>query len=268
LWGRIAATNAASDVFAMGARPLFALNIVGWHRDVLPLDLLGEVLAGADDVAREGGWVNVGGHSIDDREPKFGQAVIGEARPSRLLRNSALRNGDRLVLTDPIGTGAITTAIKSGTATDAAQAAAVEVMVRSNAEAARLAVDAGVRAATDVTGFGLLGHLAAMLDASEVAAELDVTAVPVLPTASAHVAAGTVPGGTRRNLDWVRPRLEGPGTEEELLVLSDAQTSGGLLLGVARPQVDGLVRSLRAAGHGRATVIGTVRGDGGGIRLR
>ena len=262
-WGRIAATNAASDVYAMGGRPLFALNIVGWNRDELPLDLLSEVLDGAAAAAAAGGWVTVGGHTIDDPEPKFGCAVIGEVRIDRMLRADRLRVGDVLVLTKPLGIGVISTAVKRGAASPVAVDAAVGSMLRLNVRAAEVAVAAGATGATDITGFGLLGHLRRMAEASAVDVSVETSAVPVLPEVADLVAGGMVPGGTRRNLAWVTERLTSTVDEHTLLVLADAQTSGGLLFGVSSDAADAVVDELRSDGHS-AAVVGRVTGHGDG----
>jgi selenide, water dikinase len=251
----------------MGARPLFGLNIVAWSRDELPLEMLEEVLAGAAEAARDDGFVLAGGHTIDDPSPKFGVAVIGEADPGRLITTAGLRDGDILVLSDPIGIGVITTAIKAGAASQDAIDAAVATMVRSNASAAAVALDAGVTGGTDVTGFGLLGHLANLLDASGMDAEITVADVPLLPDVARLAAAGNVPGGTRRNLAWVAPRLTDHDVDEALVVLlADAQTSGGLLIGVDPGRSESAVERLRAAGH-PAAVIGRVTAGHGRIGL-
>jgi selenide,water dikinase len=228
-FGRIVAANALSDVYAMGGRPVLAVNLVGWPRSVLPLELLREVLRGGLEVARQAGCAVAGGHSIDDPEPKYGMAVTGLADPQRLLRNDAAKPGLPISLTKPIGVGLLNNRHK---ATGEVFPQAIDSMTALNDEASRAALAAGVRAATDVTGFGLLGHLFKLLRASGVGAELEVAAVPVLDGAREALADGFVSGGTRRNLDWVRPQLDvGPGVrEEDLLLLADAQTSGGLLV--------------------------------------
>ncbi|HEY8300331.1 MAG TPA: selenide, water dikinase SelD [Jatrophihabitans sp.] len=226
-WGRIAAANALSDVYAMGGRPVVAINLVGWPRDVLPGELLTEVLRGGLDVAALANCPVGGGHSIDDPEPKYGMAVTGVADPERLMRNDAAVAGLPLSLTKPLGVGVLNNRHKS---TGDVFLHAIESMAALNADAAEAALKAGVRAATDVTGFGLLGHLHKLLRASGVAAVLDAAAVPYLDGARDALAAGYVSGGTRRNLDWVRPSLESSVDEDELLLLADAQTSGGLLV--------------------------------------
>jgi selenide,water dikinase len=211
----------------MGGRPLMAVNLVGWPRDVLPGELLTEVLRGGLDVAREAGCHVAGGHSIDDPEPKYGMAVTGVADPQRLLRNDAAVAGLPISLTKPLGVGMLNNRHKS---TGEVFPHAVASMVALNRQAAQDALDAGVVAATDVTGFGLLGHLYKMARASGVSAVVDAAAVPYLEGARDALRAGFVSGGTRRNLDWVRPHLAADVNEDELLMLADAQTSGGLLV--------------------------------------
>jgi selenide,water dikinase len=264
-WGRVAAQNAVSDVYAMGGRPLFALNLVAWPSSELGPEVLAEVLAGGAEIGAEGGFAVVGGHSIDDPEPKYGLAVIGEVHPDRILTNAGLRDGDVLVLTKALGVGVATTAIKTGTASPSVAAAAVASMTASNAAAARAAVDAGATGCTDVTGFGLLGHLMKMAAASGVDAEIDVAAVPFLPGTRALAEAGTMPGGSRRNRDWVADAVDaGPFGELDVLLLADAQTSGGLLFGAAPEQAAAAVAALGAP----AAVIGRVRAGTGRITLR
>jgi selenide,water dikinase len=227
-WGRIAAANALSDVYAMGGRPLVAVNLLGWPRDVLPFELAREVLRGGLDIARKAGCHVAGGHSIDDPEPKYGMAVTGIADPDRLLRNDSAGAGDAITLTKPLGVGVLNNRHK---VTGENFPQAVAAMTALNRDAAAAAVAAGLRAATDVTGFGLLGHLHKMARASGVTAVVDVAAVSYLDDARESAHAGYVSGGTRRNLDWVRPQLDSAGYDEtELLLLADAQTSGGLLL--------------------------------------
>jgi selenide,water dikinase len=226
-WGRIAAANALSDVYAMGGRPVVAVNLVGWPRDTLPNELLREVLRGGLDIAREAGCHVGGGHSIDDPEPKYGMAVTGLADPNRLLRNDAARPGLPISLTKPLGVGVLNNRHK---ATGEVFAHAIECMVALNRQASLDALAAGVQAATDVTGFGLLGHLYKMVRASGVSAVVDAASVPYLDGARNALRDGYVSGGTRRNLDWVRPQLDATVDEDELLLLADAQTSGGLLV--------------------------------------
>jgi selenide,water dikinase len=226
-WGRIAAANALSDIYAMGGRPILAINLVGWPRDTLPTELLREVLRGGLDVAALAGCPVAGGHSIDDPEPKYGMAVTGLAEPERLLRNSSAKAGMPLSLSKPLGVGVLNNRHK---ATGVVFPQAVESMVALNDRASRDALAAGVVAATDVTGFGLLGHLYKMVRASGVSAVVDAASTPYLDGAREAVRDGFVSGGTRRNLDWVRPHLSSTVGEDELLLLADAQTSGGLLM--------------------------------------
>jgi selenide,water dikinase len=227
-WGRIAAANALSDVYAMGGQPVVAVNLLGWPRDVLPLELAGEVLRGGMSVAHEAGCHLAGGHSIDDPEPKYGLAVTGIADPGKLMRNDTGRPGQPLTLTKPLGIGVLNSRHK---ATGEVFPEAVAAMTRLNRDAARAAVDAGIRCATDVTGFGLLGHLFKLAQASGVTAIVDSAAVPYLEPARDALRDGYVSGGTRRNLQWVAPHADlSLVDEDEALLLADAQTSGGLLL--------------------------------------
>ncbi len=226
-WGRIAAANALSDVYAMGGEPLVAVNLLAWPRDVLPFEIAGEVLRGGADVCVQATTHLAGGHSIDDREPKYGLAVTGIADPHRLLRNDTGVAGLPLTLTKPLGLGVLNNRHK---ATGAAFPQAVDTMTTLNRDAAKAAVAAGAVCATDVTGFGLLGHLLKLVRASGISAVVDAAAVPYLDGARDSLAAGYVPGGSRRNLEWVSPYVDSRVADEELLLLADAQTSGGLLV--------------------------------------
>ncbi len=250
-FGRIAATNALSDVYAVGGEPLVALNLLGWPRAKLPADLAGEVLRGGLDAARGAGCLVAGGHSIDDPEPKYGMAVTGLADPDALLRIDAGVPGLPLSLTKPIGSGVLNSRHK---ATGEVFEHAIAVMTLLNAEASRAALAAGLRCATDVTGFGLLGHLFKLARASGVSAVLDHSAVPLIDGARDAARAGYVPGGTRRNLDWVVPHADfGDLAEEDLLLLADAQTSGGLLIAGEVPGVP-IIGELRPAAGATITV--------------
>ncbi len=226
-WGRIAAANALSDVYAMGGEPLVAVNLLAWPRDRIPFELAAEVLRGGADVCAQAATHLAGGHSVDDPEPKYGLAVTGIADPGRLLRNDAGRAGTPLTLTKPLGLGVLNNRHKR---TGEVFEEAVETMVTLNRDASRAALASGARCGTDVTGFGLLGHLMKLCRASGVTAVLDAAAVPYLEAARPSLAAGFVPGGSRRNLDWVRPHLSATVDEDDLLLLADAQTSGGLLV--------------------------------------
>ena len=226
-WGRIAAANALSDVYAMGGTPLLAVNLLAWPRDKIPFELAAEVLRGGADICVGAGCHLAGGHSIDDPEPKYGLAVTGMADPDRLLRNDAGRAGVPLTLTKPLGLGVLNNRHK---ATGERFEEAIAWMTTLNRDASSAAIAGGLTCATDVTGFGLLGHLMKMARASGVTAVVDSAAVPYVDGARESLAAGFVPGGSRRNLDWVRPHLSSSLSEDELVLLADAQTSGGLLV--------------------------------------
>jgi len=269
-FGRIAAANALSDIYAMAATPLFALNLVGWPRDKLPFELLGEVIRGGADMAREAGAFVLGGHSVDDPEPKYGMVVIGDARPERIVKNSGAKPGDALVLTKPIGTGVLATALKRDLVTEQDLAPAVVSMTTLNAGAARAMLAVGVHAATDVTGFGLLGHLRNLLEASGAAGEVNAAAVPLLAGARELAERGAIPGGTERNAASLTAAVTfGAGVDRTARVLlADAQTSGGLLIAVPPARVDALVAALRREGTPVAAVIGrVVAGSAGRISV-
>ena len=267
-WGRVAAANSVSDVYAMGGRPLFALNLVGWNTDKLPTELLGEVLAGGQDIATQAGFVIAGGHTIDDPEPKYGMAVTGEVHPDRILTNAGLRFGQDIVLTKPLGVGVLTTAIKAGRRDPEQVAAAVASMIRLNDVASRVALAAGATGCTDVTGFGLAGHLGRMALESAVAVTIEFEAVPFLPGALEFADDGVMPGGSRRNLTWALEFLDaGKHDEVHQLLVADAQTSGGLVFGVDPSETAGVLAELAATGH-TAARIGTVTDGDPGLRLR
>jgi selenide,water dikinase len=258
-FGRIAAANALSDIYAMGARPLFVLNLVGFPRTLLAAGLLEEILRGGSEIAREAGVPTLGGHSIDDAEPKYGLVAVGEVNPASMVTNAAAKPGDALVLTKPVGSGVIATAIKKGAAPTDVIEGAVRVMSTLNRRAAEAMLKAGVRSATDVTGFGLLGHLHKMLYASGVSARIDASAVPLLPGARELAAAGHVPGGTHRNLADLESALDFAAELDEVtrILLADAQTSGGLLMSVPMERVEGLIEDL-TGNVPAAAVIGVV----------
>ena len=253
-FGAIAAANALSDIYAMGAQPLMALNLVAFPIKELPASVLSDILRGGLEKVREAGIDILGGHSIDDHEPKYGLAVTGTVHPDRVVRNRGGRPGDRLLLTKALGTGIITTAIKHQVAPAESEAAAIQGMLRLNREAADAMAAVEVHAATDVTGFGLLGHLHYLARASGVAARVEAAAVPVLPGAEALADAGEVPGGTRANERFLASRVRWPAAlpAARQIVLSDAQTSGGLLIAIAAPEADRLLDALQrrgVAGH-------------------
>ena len=268
-FGRIAAANALSDVYAMGARPLFALNLVAFPRKLLGEGLLAEIVRGAGEACREAGIAVLGGHSVDDPEPKFGMVAVGMVRPDRVVTNRSALPGDVLVLTKPLGSGVVTTALKAGAAPDEAVAAAVDVMVTLNRAAAEVMVHHGVTCATDVTGYGLLGHLRNVCRASGVRAEVSAGDVPLLPHAEELAAAGHVPGGTKRNLaDLMDDVLfDVAVTDVHRTLLADAQTSGGLLMAVAPDRLEALMADLRAVAPAAAVVGAVVEGRGGSIAV-
>jgi selenide,water dikinase len=266
-WGRIAAANALSDVYAMGGSPKIALNVAAWPVDDLPVDLLGDALRGGRDVAARAGVVVAGGHTITSTEPIYGMVAVGFVKPRDMIRNDAARPGMSLFLTKPIGTGMIATAIKRGEATDEKAAAAVATMTTLNASASVAAVDSNVAAGTDVTGFGLLGHLRRMLDASGCAAEIDADRVPLLDGVLELARRDIVAGGTKRNHAWIAPVTDfGELTTPEQHVLADAQTSGGLLLATERPGI--LRANLRSEGVDFAEIGRVVDGEPGRTTVR
>ena len=265
-FGAIAAANAFSDIYAMGARPLFALNLVAWPRDPTMLELLGLAIDGGVDIAGKAGAFVLGGHSIDDREPKYGMVAVGDVHPDKIIDNAGARSGDTLVLTKPIGTGILSTALKNDAITEDDMAGPVEVMTTLNAGAASAMaeLEGAVHAATDVTGYGLLGHLYGMLAASGVEARVSVASVPIFDGVRALIEQGVVPGGTKRNLTASDDYTTWAGGQNEVdrLLLADAQTSGGLLIAVDPSRADDLIAALRANDTPAAAVIGEVV-DGG-----
>jgi selenide,water dikinase len=247
-FGAIAAANALSDIYAMGAQPLMAVNLVAFPIKELGPEILADILRGGLDKVREAGIDILGGHSIDDHEPKYGLAVTGTVHPDRIWRNRGGRPGDRLVLTKPLGTGVISTAIKHQVAPPDSAAAAIESMQRLNRDAADATATVEVHAATDITGFGLLGHLHYLARASGVAARIEAASVPFLPGAEMLADAGEVPGGTRSNERFLASRVSWPADlpAGRRLLLCDAQTSGGLLLVVPQTALSDLLAELTA----------------------
>jgi selenium donor protein len=270
LFGAIAAANSVSDVYAMGGDPQVALSFVGFPTDLLGLDVLTEVLRGMQEVATECGVAIVGGHTVVDAEPKAGLAVTGVVPAGAIWSHKAARPGDWLVLSKALGTGVIVNALKKGDAPEEGAAAAIASMRRTNRRAKELGVTAEVHAATDVTGFGLLGHLKNLCDASRVTAELTLASIPFLPTARALAEAGRIPGGSRKNLTWLEPFLDADGVPDvDRLLLADAQTSGRLLL--AAPSEDAasaLARALSNEGHAAAVIGRLVPGGTRAIVVR
>jgi selenide,water dikinase len=268
-FGAIAAANSLSDVYAMGGRPVLALNVVGFPRksDVAPLSMLAEILRGGAEKAREAGIDIVGGHTVDDKEPKYGLCVTGFVHPKEYWANVGGGAGDRLVLTKPIGTGIVTTALKAGTASEEAARMAIETMATLNRAAAEIGREVGVRACTDITGFGLLGHLREMLFG--VGARIHLSAVPVLPEARELAAKGSIPGGTRRNkesLNRVVTYDDAIG-EADRLLLCDAQTSGGLLFAVESSRCEELLSGLAGAGVSAGVIGELTAGPEGRIEV-
>ena len=267
-FGRIAAANALSDVYAMGAEPLFVLNLLAFPRALLGEGLVEEIIRGGSDTAREAGVPIMGGHSVDDPEPKYGLVAVGEVQVEKLVTNTSAEAGDLLVLTKALGTGVVATAIKAEAASDAATKAAVKSMTALNREAATAMKRVGVRAATDVTGYGLLGHLSTLLLQSGVAAEIVAENVPVLPEVSELIIAGHIPGGTRRNLEDLEHRVEFGDQDETIrLILADAQTSGGLLISVPEERLEELMELLEAAGPVTAMIGRVTEGAPGTIKV-
>ncbi len=268
-FGAISAANSLSDIYAMGAKPVFALSVVGFPSKRLPFSVLEKIIEGASDVAREAGISIIGGHSVDDTEPKFGLAVTGTVHPGRILTNAGARPGDVLVLTKPIGTGILATAVKKGLADEVTARRMVDVMRRLNKDAAEAMDEVGAHACTDVTGFGLLGHLREMAAASGLDAEIDPNAVPILEPARDFAGSDVVPGGTLDNLSHVTPFVDwSPNlSRTDQVLLADAQTSGGLLISVAADKADELLAALHQRGVNPARAIGRFKGEGSG-RLR
>ncbi len=258
-FGQIAVANALSDVYAMGGKPLIALNIVGFPV-ALPKDILGSILVGGADKAQEAGVLIVGGHTVDDEEPKYGLSVTGVVRPGDEVTNAGAQPGDRLVLTKPIGTGVITTAGKQGVAGQDVIASAVEIMGALNRDASHAMTSVGVNACVDVTGFGLLGHLRGMTRASGVSASVRLGAIPFIPGAQELAEQGVAPGGTHRNLDSLEPDVlwDDSVTDIEKLLLADAQTSGGLLISVPESSTGALIDALEKHGVTTHAEIGSI----------
>ena len=268
-FGRISATNALSDLYAMGAQPLFVLNLVGFPRALLGEGILDEILRGGSDVTRAIGIPTLGGHSIDDKEPKYGLVAIGEVDPDKMATNSEAQVGDVLVLTKPLGSGVIATALKKGAANEDVIAAAVQVMVTLNRSAAEAMISAGVKAATDITGFGLLGHLREMMNASGTSATIQATNIPILPGAQELAEAGHIPGGTRRNLKDLNPDVDFDDSihETSRVIMVDAQTSGGLLMSIPPDRLTAALSGLEGNTPSASVIGKVVQGKPGTIRV-
>ncbi|MDH7559803.1 MAG: selenide, water dikinase SelD [bacterium] len=268
-FGAIAAANSLSDIYAMGAKPLFALNVVGFPSNRLPLEVLQHILRGAAAVAEQAGIAIVGGHTVDDTEPKFGLAVTGVVDPRAVVTNRGARAGDVLVLTKPLGTGILSTALKQGLLSKEQAELLYRTMVELNRAAAEAMMTVGVHACTDVTGFGLLGHLLEMMNGSQTAAELLAAEVPILPGVMELATAGVVPGGSKDNERFTAPQVSYAShvSQSQRLVLNDAQTSGGLLIAVAEAKVPRLMEELRQRGVATAAIVGRVRERGEGALI-
>jgi selenide,water dikinase len=262
-FGRIAAANSLSDIYAMGGRPICALNIVGFPDKELSVEVLGEILRGGAERVAAAGAVVAGGHSVRDSEIKFGLAVTGVIHPDRILTNAGARVGDVLILTKPLGSGTLTTAAKQGKIDQADLAEAIDVMTDLNAAACEAAIavgvnrDNGVHAATDITGFGLIGHAHELAEASGVTIEIDAKAVPLMRRVLELAASGVVTRAAKSNLEYIGSRFENRGVDETLVkVLADAQTSGGLLLSISPDRADALLKGLTRRQTRAAVVVG------------
>ena len=264
-FGLVAAANSLSDVYAMGGKPLVALNVVGFPAE-LAVEMLGDVLKGGSDKAMEANCLIVGGHTVDDAEPKYGLSVVGLVEPGKEVPNSNAQPGDVLVLTKPIGTGIIATGAKAGTTPDAIMKHAVNTMAGLNKGASEAMMRVGVNSCTDITGFGLLGHLRGMVMGSGVGAVIRVADVPVLPGTWDLLEKGTVPGGTFRNMSGVEDTVDWDDTlsEEQRLLMCDAQTSGGLLISVPKSRLNQLLSELAASGVGTKAVVGEITAENPG----
>jgi len=258
-FGQITAANSLSDIYAMGAKPLLVLNIIGFPVKLLPLDVLVEILKGGADKVKEAGAIVAGGHSIEDNEPKYGMAVTGIVHPDRVVTNAGARPNDVLVLTKPLGTGIINTAVKGKLADDSTRRAVVELMTTLNDRAARVMSEVGVRACTDITGFGLLGHLYEMMAASGAGGRIYLDKVPLLEQVRSLAEIGMVPAGAYRNLEYLEQWLRWDSSLDDLdkLILADPQTSGGLLIAVPGDKADHFMELLLESGV-RGSLIGEV----------
>ena len=259
-FGQIAAANSLSDIYAMGGTPQFALNIVGFPINDLPKEMLTTILQGGADKAQEAGISIVGGHSVDDKEPKYGMVVTGEVDEQNLVKNDGAKPGDILVLTKPIGTGIIATAIKKGMASEDIIQTAVDTMSTLNDVASKLMIELKIKAATDITGFGLLGHLSEICKASKVTAEIDYNLLPLLPGTLELANDGIIPGGTKRNLSYAESftQFQEDRTDIEKLITSDAQTSGGLLISISPKKTESFLQLFNKQSSIKAHKIGKI----------
>ncbi len=268
-FGSVAAANSLSDVYAMGGKPLVAMNIVGFPAH-LAVEMLGDVLKGGYDKATEAGCLIVGGHTVDDAEPKYGLSVVGLVEPGKEVSNANAKPGDVLVLTKPIGTGIIATGAKAGTTPDAIMQQAVATMAELNKGASEAMMRVGVNSCTDITGFGLMGHLRGIVRGSNVGAQVRVSDVPVLPGTWDLLERGTIPGGTFRNMSGVEDTVDWAEnlTEKQQLLMCDAQTSGGLLIAVPEDKLDQLLSELEISGVETRAIVGEITaGNTGRIKV-
>jgi selenide,water dikinase len=262
-FGAIAAANALSDIYAMGGKPLSALNIVGYPPQSLPLSVLDEILKGGADKAQEADVAIIGGHTIKTKEPIYGLAVTGTIHPDKIVTNATAKVGDSLVLTKPLGIGIITTAIKKAQVEEKWVAEAVKIMTFLNKSASEAMLSVGINACTDITGYGLLGHLCELVQASKVGAKIFLSKVPVIDFVWELAKRKIVPGGTLANLKFIEQKVdwEGEIKEEAKLILSDAQTSGGLLISVPKEKEKKLLDRLISKGVPNPVVIGEIIED-------
>ena len=262
-FGQVAAANALSDVYAMGGKPLTAMNIVCFPVKTMDMSVLKEILSGGLDKMREAGVTLVGGHSVEDQELKYGLSVTGIIHPAKVILNTGARAGDRLLLTKPLGTGIINTALKGGLADEGAVSKAIECMVTLNRKAAELMTEADVHACTDVTGFGFLGHACEMIEGADVGMVIYSSSVPLLSETEEYARMGLIPAGTIRNRDFRFPMIELAAeiSDEMLLILFDAQTSGGLLISVPSREADLLLQRMHEEGIDQAAIVGEVTAE-------
>jgi len=262
-FGQVAAANALSDVYAMGGRPLTAMNIVCFPVETMDVLVLREILAGGLDKLHEAGVILVGGHSVEDQELKYGLSVTGVVHPQKVVLNTGAKVGDRLILTKPLGTGIINTAVKGGVADEAAVAKSVKCMVALNKKAAELMVTVEVHACTDVTGFGLLGHACEMVEGTDVGMTIHSSAVPFFPEAKELAEMGMIPGGLHRNRDFRMNMVEFGESVPQFMsdILFDPQTSGGLLISVPGSEVESLLERMHREGIEEAAIIGEVMAE-------
>ncbi len=260
-FGQIAAANSLSDIYAMGGTPLFALNVAAFNSDELPLSVLTDILNGGVDIAKKAGIPILGGHTIKDKEPKYGMVVTGEVHPDKLTRNDTAKIGDLLVLTKPLGTGIISTAIKRHIANESIMKTAIDTMRTLNKSAAEAMAEVGANACTDITGYGLLGHLLEMCKGSNVSATIEFDAMPFMNGVFELAQDGVIPGGTKRNLEFVQDDISFAEhlAEFQLHMLADAQTSGGLLMSVPPEKAEALVNALKSNGTLASHIIGEIQ---------